>query len=146
VSEHKAKVLIIDDQLSEVKMAKVALEIANYEVIHAYNGKEGVEKAKQEKPDVIILDIMMSVKDGFKTADVLRNDLDCCMIPIIILTAYGDISSPLLDIRGAFNFYPGVGYLEKTFDTNVLLRRVEEMVARRWGATNKKKEIQEVNL
>ena len=65
MSEKKAKILIIDDQPSEVKMVKMALEGANYEVIYAYNGKVGIEKAGEEKPDLIILDVMMPEKDGF---------------------------------------------------------------------------------
>ena len=56
MSEKKAKILIIDDQPSEVKMVKMALEQANYEVCYAYNGKVGIEKAVQEKPDLILLD------------------------------------------------------------------------------------------
>ena len=72
MSEKKAKILIIDDQPSEVKMVKMALEQANYEVCYAYNGKEGLQKAAQEKPDLIILDVMMPEKDGFITCGELK--------------------------------------------------------------------------
>ena len=75
MSEKKARVLIIDDQPSEVKMVKIALEGANYEVIYAYNGKEGIEKAREEKPDLIILDVMMPEKDGFIACGELKEEI-----------------------------------------------------------------------
>lgn len=131
MSEKKGKVLIIDDQPAEVKIIRLALEMAGYEVIYAYNGEEGIERARQEKPSAIILDIMMPVKDGFKTADELRNDLDCCLIPIIVLTSFGDIALPTRTIEGKFNLYPPDEYLEKPVDPNVLTHAVDKLVARR---------------
>ena len=130
MSEKRAKILIIDDQPSEVKLVKMALERANYELLYAYGGVEGLEKAKQERPDLIILDVMMPEKDGFQTADELRGNLDCCMIPIIILTAFSEFSSPLQDIKGPFIFHMWDEYLIKPVDPNILLHHVERILAR----------------
>ena len=84
----KKKILIIADKPNEANMLKALLEQADYKVICTYDGNEGIKKAKLAKPDVIILDIVVSEKDWFRTADELRNDIDCCMIPTIVLTAF----------------------------------------------------------
>ena len=63
MSDGKSKILIIDDQPGEVKMVRMALEAAGYDVVYAYNGTEGLEKASSEAPDLIILDVMMPEKD-----------------------------------------------------------------------------------
>lgn len=127
----KEKILIVDDQPGEVKMIKMALERANYEVVCAYDGKEGLEKAKQENPDAIILDIMMPEQDGFQTADELRRDIDCCLIPIIILTAFSDTPAPLEDIKGPFVFHMWDEYLKKPIDPDILLHHVKRLVTKR---------------
>jgi malate dehydrogenase (oxaloacetate-decarboxylating) len=127
----RGKILIIDDQPSEVNMIRMALEKKNYEVVYAFDGVEGIEKAKQERPDLIILDIMMPEKDGFQTADELRGDLDTCMIPIVILTGFSDPPSPLDDIEGPFVFHMWDEYLRKPVDPDVLIRHVERILALR---------------
>ena len=86
MSEAKARILIVDDQPSEVKMVKMALETAGYHVIYAYNGKEGLEKAVSEHPDLIILDIMMPEKDGFVACGDLKSSPATASIPVIVLT------------------------------------------------------------
>ena len=87
MSEGKARILIIDDQPSEVKMVRMALEAAGYEVVHAYNGTEGLEKAGSESPDLIILDVMMPEKDGYAVCKELKRSDELCNIPVILLTA-----------------------------------------------------------
>ena len=87
MAEKKVRILIIDDQPSEVKMIKMALERPNYELLYAYDGVEGLEKAKQEKPDLIILDVMMPEKDGYKVCKELKSDPEYEDIPILLLTA-----------------------------------------------------------
>jgi malate dehydrogenase (oxaloacetate-decarboxylating) len=125
------KVLIIDDQPSEVNMIRMALEKKNYEVVYAFDGVEGIKKAKQERPDLIILDVLMPEKDGFQTADELRGNLDTCRIPIVILTGFSDPPSPLDDIEGPFVFHMWDEYLRKPVDPDVLIRHVERILASR---------------
>ena len=127
----KSIILIIDDQLSEVKMMKMALEKGNYKVICAYDPTEGINKAKQEMPDVIILDILMPEKDGLKIAEELRSDKDCCMIPFIVLTDAGDIFSPSDTIKGPFIFNLWDEYLEKPINKSILLGIVKKTTVKK---------------
>ncbi len=128
MSEKKAKILIIDDQPSEVKMVKMALEGANYEVIYAYNGKEGIEKAKQETPDLIILDVMMPEKDGFIACGELKKGAETSNIPVIILTGVGDISLLFPDMESAAGSPHADECIDKPVDPNFLLKRVERLL------------------
>lgn len=82
------KVLLVDDDVDLVEATKIVLESNGYEVASAHNGKDGMAKARELKPDVIILDVMMAHKtEGFDTARELRDDADTKGIPIIMLTA-----------------------------------------------------------
>ncbi len=82
----KPKILIIDDEPRMVEVLTLMLEDADYRVIAAFNGKDGLRAAYQEHPDLILLDIMMPGMDGFQVLDTLRLVTD---IPIIMLTAAG---------------------------------------------------------
>ena len=128
MSEKKAKILIIDDQPSEVKMVKMALEQANYEVCHAYNGKEGIEKANQEKPDLIILDVMMPEKDGFITCGELKKTAETSSVPVIILTSIESSSLVFPDAETAADSPHADEYIDKPVDPNFLLKRVERLL------------------
>jgi two-component system alkaline phosphatase synthesis response regulator PhoP len=128
MAEKKAKILIIDDQPSEVKMVKMALEQANYEVIYAYNGKSGIEKATQEKPDLIVLDIMMPEKDGFIACGELKEGSETSTIPIIVLTSIESSSLIFPDAESAADSPHADEYIDKPVDPNFLLKRVERLL------------------
>jgi DNA-binding response OmpR family regulator len=128
MSEKKAKILIIDDQPSEVKMVKMALEQANYEVCYAYNGKVGIEKAVQEKPDLILLDIMMPEKDGFITCGELKKKPETSSVPVIILTSIESSSLVFPDAESAADFPHADEYIDKPVDPNFLLKRVDRLL------------------
>ena len=128
MTEKKAKILIIDDQPSEVKMVKMALEQANYEVIYAYNGKSGIEKATQEKPDLIVLDIMMPEKDGFIACGELKKGAETSTIPIIVLTSIESSSLVFPDAESAADSPHADEYIDKPVDPNFLLKRVERLL------------------
>lgn len=126
----KTKILIVDDEPDTVEMLRVALENASYEVIAAYDGQEGVEKTKKEKPDAIILDLMMPRKDGFAACHELKNDPECANIPILVLTA---ISERLSHSRYAMSMGLGLeseDYIDKPVDPNVLLERLAKLLKR----------------
>ncbi len=80
------KVLVVDDDKNTVKFLSVALEENGYEAIAAHDGKEGIEKAGSEKPDLIVLDVMMPKKTGFVTFKQLRKNDKLKEIPVIMLT------------------------------------------------------------
>ncbi len=128
MADKKAKILIIDDQPSEVKMVKMALEQANYEVCYAYNGKEGLEKAVQEKPDLIVLDVMMPEKDGFITCGELKKKPETSSVPVIILTSIESSSLVFPDAESAADAPHADEYIDKPVDPNFLLKRVERLL------------------
>ena len=85
---NKAKILIVDDDIDFVESTKTILESKPYEVIVAHEGNQGLEKAKQEKPDLILLDVIMPVKDGFTAAEQFKKDPELSKIPVLMLTAF----------------------------------------------------------
>ena len=86
----RPKILLVDDDVDLVKVMSGALESKAYEVIVAYNGQEGMEKARKEKPDLVVLDILMPVADGFTFADQFRKDPSLAKIPVLALTSFSE--------------------------------------------------------
>lgn len=84
----KAKILLIDDDIDFVEATKTILESKSYEVIVAYEGNEGLRKAREENPNLVLLDIIMPVKDGFSAAEQFKIDPQLSEIPVVMLTSY----------------------------------------------------------
>jgi two-component system alkaline phosphatase synthesis response regulator PhoP len=125
----QAKVLIIDDEPDLVEMLRMALE-RKFEVIVAFNGKEGVAKAKGEKPDAIVLDIMMPEKDGLAACRELKGDPQTASTPILILTGVADYFG-----RTRYTKLNGLqieaeDFISKPVDPNELLSRVAALLGR----------------
>ena len=78
---------MVDDEKEFVDLLRRRLEINGFEVVTAYDGQEGLEKAKAEKPDLIILDLMLPKMDGYKVCGLLKKDSRYTHIPIILFTA-----------------------------------------------------------
>ena len=104
------RILIIDDNHSLVLATERVLQKEGFDVLTAFDGMEGLERARAEKPDLIILDIMMPKMNGYEVCRELRGDPATAQIPIIILSAKGEIdekkSAPatgLRDIYAAYN-------------------------------------------
>ena len=83
----KRKVLLVDDEPSIVKMVAKRLEVAGFEVVVAMDGEEGLEKAKTQGPDVIILDLMLPKLNGYEVCAALKKDPQHQKIPVIMLSA-----------------------------------------------------------
>jgi two-component system alkaline phosphatase synthesis response regulator PhoP len=81
------KVLLVDDDVEFCEAVKLLLEDKGYEVTLAYDGKEGLDKARNEKPDAIILDVMMPEMNGYDVCVVLKADPELKKIPVTLLTA-----------------------------------------------------------
>lgn len=81
------KILVVDDEKHIVRLVQVNLERAGYEVVTAYDGEEALQKVKQERPDLIVLDVMMPKMDGFEVMKHLKADPETKEIPVIMLTA-----------------------------------------------------------
>jgi len=86
----KKKILLVDDDPDFVEAVKVIVENGGYDVKVAYDGKEGLEAVEEEKPDLIVLDVMMPVMNGHETCAQLKADKATEDIPIILLTAVAD--------------------------------------------------------
>lgn len=84
------KVLIVDDELFVRQLVKVKLELCGLKVIEGMNGEEAIDKAVQEQPDLILLDVMMPKMNGFETCRRLKDHPATAHIPIVMLTARGE--------------------------------------------------------
>lgn len=128
----KAKILIIDDDPDFIASTKMILESADYEVISARNGTEGLEKLTLEDPDLIILDIMMdSMFEGFSVAAALKTTteyIDYRETPVIMASSVKtDIGTRFTVPKGA-EALQGDAFLDKPIDPQELLRKVAELL------------------
>ncbi len=119
------KVLVIDDEAPIRLLCRVNLEAEGMDVIEAADGPTGLEKARGERPDVILLDVMMPGLDGWRVAEDLLQDERTIGIPIIFLTARAEFRDRArgLDIGG-------VDYVTKPFNPIELAPLVERLLAR----------------
>lgn len=86
----KKKVLIVEDYADVRKIMEILIRLRGYEVIEAVDGSEAVEKAKQFRPDLILMDLSMPVMDGLTATQIIREFEDSKKTPIIALSAYGN--------------------------------------------------------
>jgi CheY-like chemotaxis protein len=86
----RKKILLVDDSSTARLLARMVLQESSYDVITARDGVEGVEKAKLEKPDLILLDVMMPNMDGIEACKRLRDEPTTSAIPIIMVTTRGE--------------------------------------------------------
>ena len=131
------KVLIIDDEMHIVELLRFNLETSGYKTIYSYDGFDGFIKAKEEKPDLILLDWMLPNISGIEVLKKIRQDADLKKIPVIMLTAKNmeDDKVEGLEI-GADD------YITKPFSIKELLARITS-VMRRYGM-NTGKESEEL--
>jgi CheY-like chemotaxis protein len=87
----KARILVVDDNHSLVRVIEGVLQRQGYEVITAFDGLEGFEKAKKERPALIILDIVMPKMDGYEVCRHLQRNPDTASIPVLMLTVKGQV-------------------------------------------------------
>ena len=128
--EKKAKILLVDDDIDFVESTKIILESKPYEVIVAHEGDAGLRKAREENPDLVLLDVIMPVKDGFTAAEQFKKDPQLSKIPILMLTAFaaksGETSIPVS--RGYT--LETEDYIDKPVSPKELLARVEKHLKR----------------
>src|SRR6059036_177581 len=85
----KGRILVVDDEIYIVHILDFSLGMEGYDVITALDGEQAIEKARNEKPDLIVLDIMMPKLDGYETCKMLKNEDATREIPVILLSAKG---------------------------------------------------------
>ena len=120
------KIMIIDDDIDLVEVMRITLESDNYEVIDAQEGAKGLEILKKEKPDLLILDVMMGTLDeGFHLAYQIRNDEQIKDMPILMITAVGAQTGFEFDKQRDEDFLPVDEFIEKPVNPQVLLDTVK---------------------
>lgn len=130
------KILVVDDELNIVELIRYNLEANGYKVDFSLNGREGLNKSIQNRPDLILLDIMLPELDGFDVCKELKKNKETMGIPIIMLTAKGEEFDKILGLElGADD------YITKPFSVRELLARIKAVLRR-----NLKQEQEEVML
>lgn len=119
----KKKILLADDEQVLVEMVKMRLEANDYDVITAADGQEALDKARKEKPDLLILDLMLPKMDGFKVCALLKADARFAKIPVLMFTARAqEIDKKMGEEVGAN------GYITKPFVAETLLAKIKELI------------------
>lgn len=117
------RILLVDDEKDLVEIVTFRLETSGYEVIPAYDGQEGLNKAKSERPDLIILDLMLPRMNGYEVCQLLKFDQKYKHIPIIMFTARTQESDKKTGFEVGAN-----AYITKPFDAQVLLSKIKELL------------------
>ena len=122
------KILIIDDEPQFAKVVAARLETNDYDVLIAHDGQNGITKAKTEKPDLILMDILMPNLSGGDAVRLLKTDPRTANIPIIFLTAIldGNKDNSEQRINVDNKFYPAIA---KPFDAEKLLKKIEQVLS-----------------
>ena len=115
--------LIIDDEQDLCETVKAQLEANNFKVSTAQNGQEGLDKAKNYEPDLIILDLMMPEMDGFEVCKRLKKDSKTASIPIVVLTALEQEAAAKKALSMGAE-----GYMVKPFEQDALLFTIREFL------------------
>jgi sigma-B regulation protein RsbU (phosphoserine phosphatase) len=121
-----AKILIVDDEPMNTDYLEQELEGADYETLTAANGQEALEKVRSEPPDLILLDIMMPVMDGFEALRQLQADPLTRSIPVIVISAASEVQSIVKGLElGAEDFLP------KPFEPKILRARINSSLEKK---------------
>lgn len=124
----RARILLVDDDVDFVDSTKTVLESKPYEVIVAVNGDDGIRKAREQKPDLILLDVIMPVKDGFTVAEQIKKDAQLSKIPVIMLTSFADKGGGTgIPVSRGFEL-EAEDYIDKPVSPAELLSRVEKQL------------------
>jgi len=131
------KILIADDEPDIIEIISFHLTKAGFEVITAKDGSEAIEKAQQNIPDCIILDIMMPKRNGFEVCEFLRNNKQFDKTLIVLLTALNDEASHIKGLE-----LGGDDFINKPISPKVLVSRITALFRRILPATNENKIVQ----
>ncbi len=120
----RKKILLVDDSSTVLLMERTILSQSDYDVVTAKDGQEGLEKALAEKPDLILMDVVMPRMDGFEACRRLREQDDTKAIPIIMVTTRSELASVETGYAGGCN-----GYVTKPINGLELLAKVRSCLA-----------------
>ncbi|MCX8118579.1 MAG: response regulator [Desulfobacterota bacterium] len=114
------KILVVDDELDLVETLRFSLELEGFEVLVAHNGEDGLNLARKENPDLILLDLMLPKLDGYKVCRLLKFDERYKHIPILMLTAKTQEKDKAMGLETGAN-----EYITKPFDMDELIKKVK---------------------
>lgn len=117
------KILIVEDERDLSKTISFRLEANGYDVIAAYDGQDGLDKARSQKPDLIIMDLMLPKMDGYKACALLKSDARYSKIPVIIFTARAQDEDVKMGKEAGAD-----AYITKPFEPNTLLSKIRELL------------------
>ncbi len=123
VEQDTKRILVVDDEEDLVVIISKALRYKGYEVITANDGQEGLEKAKTQKPDLIVLDLMLPKMNGYKVCGLLKKDTKYAKIPVILLTAKADAENIELGEKIGAD-----AYMTKPYEQDALLSKIKELI------------------
>ena len=119
----KGKILVVDDEIYIVHILDFSLGMEGYEVVTALDGEQALEKLKVEKPDLIVLDIMMPKLDGYEVCKAIKSDPVTRQIPVILLSAKGR------NVDQKMGFDVGADdYITKPFSPRKLVERINAIL------------------
>ncbi len=121
----KKRILLIEDEQDIITTVAFRLEAEGYEVITAMDGEDGLDKAKKERPDLILLDLMLPKMNGYRICVLLKGDSEFNSIPIIIFTARAQEAD-----RKKVEEVGADAYITKPFEASVLLAKISELLER----------------
>ena len=124
------KVLLVDDDVDFCEATKLLLDSKGYEVVLAYGGKEGLGKVRAEKPDLVILDVMMPEMNGYDVCVVVKADPELKKVPVILLTAVDQALFKTTYTQAMGLMTEADDYIAKPVDPEELVKRVEELLSK----------------
>jgi len=133
----KSKILIVDDNANNLKVLSKTLDVDDWEILIAIDGESAIEQATYTKPDLIFMDVMMPIMDGFSACKILKNVPETSEIPIIFMTSLSDT----LDKVKGFEL-GAVDYITKPFDCDEVIARARTHLQLRFLT----KQVKEKNL
>ncbi len=119
MSQIHAKILIVDDEADLVSVLRFGLQVEGFEVISAFDGEEGLRLARDERPDLIVLDLMLPKMDGYQVCRSLKFDERYKGIPILILSARSSEQDRKLALEMGAD-----GFVTKPYDMRDLVGRI----------------------
>jgi len=129
MKKQTAKILIIDDDIDFVNATKMILETKSFEIVAAHDAEAGMKMIESERPDLIILDVMMKrLSDGFKLCYQLKHDLKYKKIPIIIVTAVTKETGLKFSPKTDGEYLEAEDLISKPIKPDDLLNRVENLL------------------
>jgi DNA-binding response OmpR family regulator len=120
------KILIVDDEVDLVETIRFPLEMEGYTVLVSYNGEDALNQARRERPDLILLDLMLPKLDGYKVCRLLKFDEKFKHIPILMLTAKTQQKDKSMGMETGAD-----EYITKPFDMEELMKKVRSYLGER---------------